>query len=152
MGNGIIISVGGHREAKRARPSSMDVVVKIRKGFIRLAVETGADIVPVIGFGENDIFEQPVHTGTLGQRIWKSLCQFPPEANEHRKRFSIGMPFRKALHVVVGSPITVQQQDSADEDYVDKLQGAYIEQLEQIWSDWREHFEVDKSVVFRIVE
>jgi 2-acylglycerol O-acyltransferase 1 len=152
MGNGIIISVGGHREAERARPKSMDVVVKIRKGFVRLAVETGADIVPVIGFGENDIFEEPMHKGTFGERVWKSLCHFPSEINGEERRFSIGMPFRKPLHVVVGSSITVERQDIPDADYVNKLHGLYVQQLEEIWNDWRDQFGIGKSVEFRVVE
>lgn len=152
MGNGIVISVGGRREAEHARPNSMDVVVKLRKGFIRLAIETGADIVPVIGFGENDIWERPETDGSLGERILKFLCRFPPHVKLHRGRFSIVLPFRKQIDVVVGFPIPVEQQDSPDPAYVDQVQAKYIAQLEKIWQDWRDHFKVDSSVVFNIVE
>ena len=152
MGNGIVISVGGRREAEHARPNSMDVVVKLRKGFIRLAIETGADIVPVIGFGENDIWERSENTGSLGQRMLKFLCRFPPHVKLHEGRFSIVLPFRKPIDVVVGAPIAVKQSASLDEAYVDRLQAEYVMQLGTIWNDWRDHFNVDKSVEFRIVE
>jgi hypothetical protein len=33
----------------------MDLVVKKRKGFVKLALKSGASILPTIGFGENDI-------------------------------------------------------------------------------------------------
>jgi 2-acylglycerol O-acyltransferase 1 len=55
-GNAIIIAVGGQREASLAKPGAMELVLAKRKGFVKVAIETGADLVPVIGFGENEIW------------------------------------------------------------------------------------------------
>jgi 2-acylglycerol O-acyltransferase 2 len=33
-------------------------VLRCRKGFIKLAIRTGADLVPVLAFGENDLYDQ----------------------------------------------------------------------------------------------
>jgi len=58
MGRAITIVVGGARESLDARPYSLKLVLKRRKGFVKLALRTGADLVPVLAFGENEIYEQ----------------------------------------------------------------------------------------------
>jgi hypothetical protein len=39
----------------------MDLVIRKRKGFAKIALETGTDLVPIIGFGENEIYYRPDH-------------------------------------------------------------------------------------------
>lgn len=51
MGRGITIVVGGARESLDAQPHSLRLVLKRRKGFVKLAIRTGADLVPVLSFG-----------------------------------------------------------------------------------------------------
>ena len=35
---------------------TMDLVLLHRKGFVKMALQTGAHLVPVLSFGENDLF------------------------------------------------------------------------------------------------
>lgn len=58
MGRAITIVIGGATEALEATPYMLRLVLKRRKGFVKLAIRTGADLVPVIAFGENDIYDQ----------------------------------------------------------------------------------------------
>ncbi|KAF3078527.1 diacylglycerol O-acyltransferase 1, variant 4 [Orbilia oligospora] len=55
-GQGITIVIGGAQESLFAKPGNM--TLKMRKGFLRVAVRTGAHLVPVLSFGENDLFDQ----------------------------------------------------------------------------------------------
>jgi len=52
-GSAITIVVGGAEESLHARPGVMELVLKKRHGFIRLAIESGSLLVPVLSFGEN---------------------------------------------------------------------------------------------------
>ncbi|KAL4866961.1 hypothetical protein BDV12DRAFT_198689 [Aspergillus spectabilis] len=155
MGKAITISVGGSREYRIAKPGTMGIVIKIRKGFIRLAVETSADLVPVLVFGENDLFApleiQPWSVKGFIAWAWE-------KAVGHKVAFSLGRfnifcPFRRPLHVVVGKPIEVKQQRfDVKEEYVEELQAKYVDELRAIWENWRNTFEEDVSVKFEIVE
>ncbi|KAL4963685.1 Diacylglycerol acyltransferase family [Aspergillus stella-maris] len=155
MGKAITISVGGSREYNIARPGTMGLVVKIRKGFIRVAIETGADLVPVLVFGENDLFA-PVEIDNFSI---KGLVKWAWERSVGHKvafslgRFSLFVPYRRPLHVVVGRAIEVKQQRfDVSEAYVEELQGRYIDELKSIWGNWRDTFEEGASVKFEIVE
>ncbi|XP_053318861.1 2-acylglycerol O-acyltransferase 3-like isoform X2 [Spea bombifrons] len=57
-GNAVFIVVGGAAESLQSSPTENMVTLSGRKGFVRLALQNGADLVPVYSFGENDIFEQ----------------------------------------------------------------------------------------------
>lgn len=48
----VILSVGGAQEALNSKPGQYKIVVKKRKGFIKLCIVTGASLVPVFSFGE----------------------------------------------------------------------------------------------------
>ena len=58
MGRAITIVVGGARESLDAKPHTLRLVLKRRKGFVKLAIRCGADLVPVLSFGENDLYDQ----------------------------------------------------------------------------------------------
>lgn len=60
-GGSIVIVVGGAMESLLAKPGSNSIVLTKRKGFIKLALESidseGVCVVPVYGFGENDVYD-----------------------------------------------------------------------------------------------
>lgn len=51
-----MIAIGGATESLYSYPGTMDLVLQRRTGFIRVALQTGASLVPVINFGENELY------------------------------------------------------------------------------------------------
>ncbi|KAL8808585.1 MAG: hypothetical protein Q9200_004220 [Gallowayella weberi] len=163
MGRAITIVVGGARESLDAQPRShLRLVLKRRKGFVKLAIRTGADLVPVLAFGENELYDQVTSASHplvhKSQLLVKKCMGFTIPLFHARGVFNydVGlMPYRKPLNVVVGRPIKVVQArkgETVDEGYVDEIHAAYVRELERIWEEWRDVFGVGRGIELRIVE
>lgn len=162
MGRAITIVVGGARESLHALPHTMRLVLKSRKGFVKLAIRTGADLVPVLSFGENELYDQVrsdehplIHKL---QMLVKRTMGFTIPLFHARGVFNydVGlMPYRRPMNIVVGRPIrVVQQQKGAplDERYVDELHAKYVKELERIWEEYRDIFSADRVSELEILE
>ncbi|GIJ91581.1 diacylglycerol O-acyltransferase 1 [Aspergillus pseudoviridinutans] len=161
MGRAITIVIGGARESLDALPHSLRLVLKCRKGFIKLAIRTGADLVPVLAFGENDLYEQVrsdqhpvIHKF---QMLIKHTMGFTIPLFHARGVFNydVGlMPYRRPLNIVVGRPIQVVQQrdrDKIDESYIDDLHDKYIRELRRLWEQYKDVFAKDRISEIEIV-
>lgn len=56
QGESVAILAGGIREISATTPGQMKLFLKKRKGFARIAKDLGIPIVPVLTFGENELF------------------------------------------------------------------------------------------------
>jgi 2-acylglycerol O-acyltransferase 2 len=74
-GRSIAIVVGGASESLNAKPGVMDLVLKRRFGFIKIAVQTGASLVPTISFGENELYEQIESNESSKLHRWQKKIQ-----------------------------------------------------------------------------
>lgn len=159
MGRGITIVVGGARESLDAQPRSLRLVLRRRKGFVKLAIRTGADLVPVLAFGENELYDQVqpdqhpfIHKLQL---VVKKVLGFTVPLFHARGVFNydVGMmPYRRPLNIVVGRPIKVDQADKPSEGYVDELHDIYVKELERIWEEWKNIFARERQGELQIVE
>lgn len=161
MGRAITIVIGGARESLDAQPHSIRLVLKRRKGFIKLAIRTGADLVPVLAFGENDLYEQvPSDRHPLIhklQMLVKQTMGFTIPLFHARGIFNydVGlMPYRRPLNIVVGCPIHVVQQpdrDKIDDEYISELHARYAQELVRLWDQWKDVFAKGRSSEIDIV-
>lgn len=159
MGRAITIVVGGARESLDAKPHTLRLVLKRRKGFVKLAIRTGADLVPVLAFGENDLYDQfsadshpVIHKAQL---LLKKVLGFTIPLFHARGVFNydVGlMPYRRPLNVVFGRPIKVERQSRPEEPYVNSIHAAYVGELERLWEEWKDVFAKDRMGELEIVE
>ncbi|KAM4845487.1 2-acylglycerol O-acyltransferase 2 [Thomomys bottae] len=135
-GNLLAIIIGGAQEALDARPGAYKLLLKNRKGFIRLALEHGAALVPVFSFGENDLFQQASNpSGSWLRRVQNQLqkimgISLPLFHGRGVFQYSFGfLPFRQPITTIVGKPIEVQQILNPSEEEVSQLHQKYIKEL-----------------------
>ncbi|PVH88390.1 diacylglycerol O-acyltransferas-like protein 2B [Cadophora sp. DSE1049] len=159
MGRGITIVIGGARESLDAQPHQLRLVLKRRKGFVKMAIRTGADLVPVLAFGENDLYDQlqpdshpKIHKFQL---LVKKLLGFTIPLFHARGIFNydVGlMPYRRPLNIVVGRPIRVMQNSQPGQEEIDRVHEEYIQELETIWHTWKDTFAKNRKEELSIVE
>ncbi|KAI5848977.1 diacylglycerol acyltransferase-domain-containing protein [Tricharina praecox] len=151
-GRAITIVIGGARESLEAQPGTMKLVLKKRRGFLKLAIREGAGVVPVLSFGENDLYEQvvPRADGWIHrmQIAVKKTLGFTVPLIHARGVFNydVGLlPYRHEINTVVGAPIFPRRKTSepTDEEVVE-FQQRYIDELRRMWDEWKDVFADDR--------
>lgn len=149
-GNAAVIVVGGAEESLEARPGSYKLTIRERKGFVKMAIRTGACIVPVYSFGENDLFKQADNPAGSGlrhfQETFKKIFGFAPPLFYGRGIFNytLGLlPFRKPINTVVGRPIEVERNPNPDQELIDKVHDRYLVELSDLFDENKLRFGVD---------
>ncbi|XP_008056011.1 2-acylglycerol O-acyltransferase 2 [Carlito syrichta] len=135
-GNLLAVIVGGAQEALDARPGAFTLLLRNRKGFIKLALMHGVPLVPIFSFGENDLFDQVENScgswlRNIQNRLQKIMSiSFPLFHGRGVFQYSFGLlPYRRPITTVVGKPIEVQKTLHPSEEEVNKLHQRYIKEL-----------------------
>ncbi|KAI0815853.1 diacylglycerol acyltransferase-domain-containing protein [Xylaria sp. FL0064] len=158
MGRGVTVVVGGARESLEAQPRMIRLILRERKGFIKLAVRCGADLVPVLAFGENDLYDQlqPREHPFMHRiqmfvlKVWKFTLPFLHGRGIFN--YDVGlMPYRRPLNIVVGAPIKVRQSSSVDPEEINRLHGLYVAELEKLWDRYKDEFAPDRKEEMQIL-
>jgi len=145
--NGVTcLVVGGAQESLSGNDSTVDLTLLKRKGFVKLALETGADLLPCFAFGEQQIFNLYSEKGSKirqFQEYLKKCTTIAPVIFSGRGifQYSFGLlPYRRPINVVVGSPISVTKTLQPTRDEVDELHSKYMEALRKLYLDHNETY------------
>ncbi|KAB0370984.1 hypothetical protein FD755_017393, partial [Muntiacus reevesi] len=149
--NLLAILVGGVQESLDARPGAYKVVLRNRKGFIRLALMHRAALVPIFPFGENDIYDQDglqkIMGGSVPLFYGRGVFQYSfglmpyrrpiTTMDEPRPRLRGGKGLQSKSHhsplcLALGKPIEVQKTPHPSQEEVDRLHQRYMQELENL--------------------
>ncbi|KAJ7995499.1 hypothetical protein DPEC_G00245200 [Dallia pectoralis] len=157
-GNAVVITVGGAVESLDSSPGVHCVTLKNRKGFVKLALQHGADLVPVYSFGETEVYTQQI----LDEGSWCRLLQkriqkvlgFAPCVFHGRGLFSPNswglVPFSKPINTVVGKPMEMPRISSPSQEEVDFYHTAYMDSLTQLFDKHKTCFGLSEEDVLVI--
>ncbi|KAL1230034.1 2-acylglycerol O-acyltransferase 2-A [Trichinella pseudospiralis] len=157
-GNAVVIVVGGAEEALEAHPKKHTLVLKSRKGFVKLALLSGASLVPSYSFGENDIFRQidNPHGSYLRQfqDKFRKFIRFSTPVFYGRGFLNLPfgiLPFRQPICTVVGRPIEVTKCPNPTEQQIDQLHQRYIDELRLLFEEQKSFFNIAEDVKLKII-
>ena len=158
----VALVVGGGSESLLSHPNSYELVLNRRRGFVKVALETGTPLVPVMTFGETNTYRTVDRLNTYGSWIRKIQRRI-----EKRLGFTIPIVLGRGvflpygllpmydvdIRVVVGKPLKVPRVDpksmskDAFQELVDTYHGKYVKELYQLF-----HNAKDADVKVEIVE
>lgn len=147
-GNAVVIVVGGAAESLNCTPGKNCVILKERKGFVKLALQHGADLVPIYSFGENEIYKQVVFEE---DSLWRSVQKKMQKALGFAPCVFFGtgvfsedtwglVPFARPINTVIGEPITVPKTENPSRDDVDFYHQLYMTSLMTLFNQYKLKF------------
>nr|CAD7257111.1 unnamed protein product [Timema shepardi] len=135
-GHATVLIVGGAAESFYCRPGSYRIILRRRKGFIKLALKHGTPLVPVVSFGETDLYDQVSNP----EGSWLRWVQ-----DQFRKVFGIApiipigrgffqysfgfIPRRCPVFTVVGRPMEVEKIPDPSRQQVDEVHQRFTDHL-----------------------
>uniref|UniRef100_A0A0K0CXP1 Acyltransferase n=1 Tax=Angiostrongylus cantonensis TaxID=6313 RepID=A0A0K0CXP1_ANGCA len=151
-GRAVVIVVGGAEEALDAHPNMHKLTLLSRKGFVKEALRSGASLVPVYSFGENDVYDQvqnPKGSRVRRFQTWfKELTGISLPFFYGRGIFQLNfgfMPHRRPINTVVGAPISVAKVVEPTAEEVNGLHNRYCAALTELFEMNKTRFGVPEN-------
>ncbi|XP_073510522.1 2-acylglycerol O-acyltransferase 2-B-like [Phyllobates terribilis] len=151
-GQALVIAVGGPPEALDAKPGELTLQILKRTGFIKLALTHGAHLVPVLSFGENNLYYQVSNPrGSLLRSTQEKLQKImglaiPLFHGRGVFQYSLGLlPHRRPVYTVVGPPIPVVKNPSPSPEDIVSLHALYVEKLKELFETHKIKYGIEED-------
>mmetsp|Transcript_5608 Transcript_5608/g.13047 ORF Transcript_5608/g.13047 Transcript_5608/m.13047 type:complete len:339 (-) Transcript_5608:3187-4203(-) len=141
----VFVVPGGATEALYTDDKTDTLVLRNRRGFIKLALEYGTPIVPVFSFGETEMFGQLPATSW----IQKARVKFQKIFGFSLPLVSNIIPRKIPITTVVGEPMEVPKVENPPDAVVNEYLQKYIDHLTAFYNANKEEYNnvKDKKLV-----
>jgi hypothetical protein len=139
-----VLYIGGIAELFRCSESHETLILQQRKGFIKLALQTGADILPLYFFGNTSVlsvFTNPF-LETISRKYQISLTWF-------WGIWGLPIPRPHKIIYVRGAPLGLPHiREPTDED-INKWHGKYVTEVQRIFDTYKKRIPryADKTLI-----
>ncbi len=131
---------GGIAEMYVTNTYEETIYLKKRFGTVKLAIQQGANIVPVFFFGNTRLFDVPGGSGTeslfskLSRKIRASIIFF------YGRQF-LTVPYRHPLRMVFGEIVEVTQKDEPTQEEIQETLNKVVASVEKLYKEKRPEWE-----------
>ena len=120
--------VGGTWEAYLYAPNTYKCVIAKRRGFVRVALESGASLVPVMSFGENDVYK------AYNCKKWNPIVRNFIERFVNGNLHLFAMQYeRNPVTTVVGGPIHLKKTPNPSTDEIEEIHQIFCAKLIELF-------------------
>lgn len=132
----VMIVPGGQAEMLQQQSARKQVrVYTHHKGFVRIAVENGVSLLPILSYKEGEMLDN-VRAPALQQWAVKKLG-FPFPYFPYG-RAMLPIPRRTEIAIVVGAPLRVKQIANPTAEDIDKVHAEYFQRLKELFYNYRD--------------
>ena len=149
-GKSLSLGLGGRTESRIINRNKITAVIKSRRGIFKMALETGVPLIPVISYGENNVYQKM--DSSISDCI-EYLIGFNipiPTLESLKAWFQIyKTPLKEPIKTYIGEPITMSPPVAKPTDaQIEELRSRYIAAIEKLYRETRpEDYEAELEVV-----
>lgn len=134
----LTVCLGGVREIISTEPNAMKLSILKKKGIFRLAIETGVPLIPVLSYGENELFDilkTPWLSSIQNFLIQYGVCLPIPTVESCKAWYSIlYKPLKAPIRTVIGKPLDPGSARDPTDKEICELRERYFEALKNLYS------------------
>ena len=115
----MVMTPGGVREVyhnfiKKRNEKNVYIPIQNRYGFVKLAMENNKNIVPIVSFGQKEVYlPRNIFPISFISKVFSAL-KFVPLFFVGKYKIPLGAPFRYKIHVIVGKPLNIDENDTLE--------------------------------------
>jgi hypothetical protein len=142
--NSLSVTLGGVKEIALTTDNKLVLNIAKKRGIFKMALETGTSIIPIIAYGENELYK--LHTFWLFKYINNLLLKinlhlpFPKWESCVNWIKLFNRPLETPVKTYVGEPISVNKIESPSDKDIIELREQYFTALKKLYADTKPEY------------
>lgn len=126
------LMAGGIAEIFLSSREHEKVYLKKRKGFVKIALQRGAPLVPIYYFGNTQLLD--FAGGPAMQKVSRSLRM---SLLLFYGRWYLPVPYQVPITMVIGEPMEVEQVDNPTDEQINQLHERFVAELHKLFDEYK---------------